>query len=576
MEQLSLFDYFATSNLELVDPAEVVITVDLNSPSTAEGDPGRKNYSYDCGEELLGARKHLSAMIKFSSEWQQAIEEDPSQAFKLVCKDELLDGFKAEQLQEEGFTSQVAYAIKLLWERVCQRPADDPKKREDYIQAVGELRKRLATAKTEDLYIQVIDQLRKEYKNARYSMYPLSLKKNPELLTYRYWLSLGKRYKTMFVVSSARTLSGYRDIYKKAFESEEGRDWIWAQRGSKGRNTAPKETVERWERKVPAEVIRQSQEPSGVSKPEDLIEQYGFRGIQFGNWVQDVAGKYHVLCGGNALADLTAILNIPKKAASLYGTLGLAFGARGTGAALAHYEPSSNIINLTKLRGGGALCHEWAHALDFNLFSYSHNHTNGRRVALSGNEPGKYLPFSISQSFKVLMKKIKEGNGVIRVAVPYPLPPEDGSYRSIINSYLERNHYDVNAALIDLKDANYRIKPKQWKDIGIMYCNILLREGRSVPTEFFIPTDESSFYIDAKQRGNYWKKDHELFARAFEAWIEDELTDRGLNNSYLVTGTRYGGPYPTGDERETINGGFREWWNKLNSSGILHDNQLWS
>ncbi|WP_282942450.1 hypothetical protein [Paenibacillus sp. RC67] len=110
-----------------------------------------------------------------------------------------------------------------------------------------------------------------------------------------------------------------------------------------------KENIERWKRMV--QVVWLSQELSSVSKPDDLIEHYGFRGIQFGLWVEDVAGRYHVLCSGNALADLAISLDIPRKEVSLYGALGLAFGARGSGDAAAHFEPSTNVMNLTKIRG---------------------------------------------------------------------------------------------------------------------------------------------------------------------------------------------------------------------------------
>ena len=47
------------------------------------------------------------------------------------------------------------------------------------------------------------------------------------------------------------------------------------------------------------------------------------------------------------------------------GSLGLAFGARGVGgknAALAHYEPDTKVINLTKYGGAGCVAHEWFHA----------------------------------------------------------------------------------------------------------------------------------------------------------------------------------------------------------------------
>ncbi|MFE5321522.1 LPD1 domain-containing protein [Paenibacillus sp. NPDC056579] len=82
-------------------------------------------------------------------------------------------------------------------------------------------------------------------------------------------------------------------------------------------------------------------------------------------------------------------------------------------------------------------------------------------------------------------------------------------------------------------------------------------------------------YLDAKARGAYWKRDHELFARAFEAWIEDELADRGMTNSYLVSDTRHGGPYPQGSERESINSAFRRMWESLSESKILCDDRLW-
>ncbi len=174
------------------------------------------------------------------------------------------------------------------------------------------------------------------------------------------------------------------------------------------------------------------------------------------------------------------------------------------------------------------------------------------------------------------MKEIKEGTGSIRVTVPNPLPLGEKNYKAGVVAYLKRSNYDINAALMSLKGSNYKIGPKQWKEIGMMYCNVLEKEGMEVPTEFFIPTDESSFYLDAKERGPYWKRDHELFARAFEAWIEDELYERGMVNSYLVSGTRYEGPYPQGNERESINRAFRNWWDVLTNSEILHDNQLWN
>lgn len=93
-------------------------------------------------------------------------------------------------------------------------------------------------------------------------------------------------------------------------------------------------------------------------------EQFGFRGVQFGNWTNDTDRQMAMDQAYDALTDLSEQLGISPRAMSLYGELGLAFGARGCGNASAHYEPVQVVINLTKTKGAGSLAHEWWHALD--------------------------------------------------------------------------------------------------------------------------------------------------------------------------------------------------------------------
>ena len=52
-----------------------------------------------------------------------------------------------------------------------------------------------------------------------------------------------------------------------------------------------------------------------------------FRGVQFGNWVKQQERQQSLNEAFDALHDLASILNIPTKAISLGGELGLAFGA---------------------------------------------------------------------------------------------------------------------------------------------------------------------------------------------------------------------------------------------------------
>lgn len=105
--------------------------------------------------------------------------------------------------------------------------------------------------------------------------------------------------------------------------------------------------------------------------PAQFNEAFGFRGVQFGNWVEDRRRQQDLNDAYDALMDLAGILDVPPKALSLNGSLGLAFGARGSGGknpAAAHYEPGQVVINLTKRAGRGSLAHEWFHAAD-NYFA---------------------------------------------------------------------------------------------------------------------------------------------------------------------------------------------------------------
>lgn len=101
--------------------------------------------------------------------------------------------------------------------------------------------------------------------------------------------------------------------------------------------------------------------------PSVFHETFGFRGVQFGNYVEGDRRQQDLNDAWDALHDLAEVLGWDPASLSLGGRLGLAFGARGRGginAAAAHYEPDQQVINLTKTRGPGSFAHEWFHALD--------------------------------------------------------------------------------------------------------------------------------------------------------------------------------------------------------------------
>ncbi len=102
---------------------------------------------------------------------------------------------------------------------------------------------------------------------------------------------------------------------------------------------------------------------------EDFREAFDFRGVEFGNWMQQKDRRQALNECYDSLMDLAMVCGVSPKALSLGGKLAMAFGARGVGKFNAHYEPDKVVINLTKTKGAGSLAHEWFHAIDnyFNM-----------------------------------------------------------------------------------------------------------------------------------------------------------------------------------------------------------------
>ncbi|EGG5220012.1 hypothetical protein HJ628_004671, partial [Salmonella enterica] len=96
-----------------------------------------------------------------------------------------------------------------------------------------------------------------------------------------------------------------------------------------------------------AERVAATLEPEQNVTPEKFSDAFGFRGVQFGNYVEGPRRQSDLNRAYDSLMDMADVLKVPAKALSLNGRLGLAFGARGKGgknAAAAHYEPGQVAI----------------------------------------------------------------------------------------------------------------------------------------------------------------------------------------------------------------------------------------
>lgn len=268
--------------------------------------------------------------------------------------------------------------------------------------------------------------------------------------------------------------------------------------------------------------------------PQMFGETFGFRGVEFGNWVEQGRRQKDLNDAFDALMDMAAVLDIPPKAISLNGELGLAFGARGGGGvnpAAAHYERSKVVINLTKKSGAGSLGHEWWHALD-NYFS--------RMRAKSGDMMTDALDVSLAsrgsqfvyqgavrkemvEAFGAVMKAIRETAIKARSAKldskrskEYWTTDPEMSARAF-ESYLISKLQDQDASNDYLANI---VDPETWKAAEAI--GFELEDSYPYPTAGEIPAIRAGF-------------DH------FFQTIETRETDKGVM-LYDITGLQKDGP----------------------------------
>jgi superfamily II DNA or RNA helicase len=229
--------------------------------------------------------------------------------------------------------------------------------------------------------------------------------------------------------------------------------------------------------------------------PEMFMDAFGFRGVEFGNWVsqgknfQERQGMLNAAF--DALSDLAGILNIPTRVISINGTLGLGLGSRGTGWASAHYEPETLVINLTKTRGAGSLAHEWFHALD--------NYFQRKR------EPGQ--------------KVVKE---------PYITYQPETYYRHKDGTKLSQTRYNEISSRSGIRNQN------DWTRVEGVRPEVEEAFSEFVKVLNDSPMRKRAELIDKGQTGGYWGKIIERAARSFENYIIAKMQQNGYSNDYLA------------------------------------------
>jgi hypothetical protein len=305
--------------------------------------------------------------------------------------------------------------------------------------------------------------------------------------------------------------------------------------------------------------------------PQTFIDVFGFRAVEFGDWLPDDERQIVLNHGYDALMDLSEAIGFMPGQLSLDGTLAIAFGARGQGGAhSAHYEPGRRVVNLTRLSGAGALAHEWGHALDHmlgdgskarleipSLTGWRTRITNCRQVLAHRGEALAGSAQAVLRSLYFRPKTRDEALAEAEKNIAIFQKNVD-AWEQAINSHrakAEEAGTKTNAAhvkkLVNGK-ADQEKGRTQWESA---------RDFALSRSEFHDFGDEpNEFYAEAAKisgSGGYWARPNELFARAFEAVVTETLKETSSSSTYLVAwaDARFypeelykGNPYPYGDD----------------------------
>lgn len=382
-----------------------------------------------------------------------------------------------------------------------------------------------------------------------------------------------------------------RNIGEKRMELEKEKS---SKKKRKGRFTPPQlEHIKR-----DGKDVRDGKNMTG----QDYLDTFKFYGGEFGNWLNEQDRQASLNMGYEAFMDLAEALEIEPSDISLGNRLSIAFGARGHGSALAHYESDREVINLTKMKGAGSLAHEWGHALDniickqLNVDGYMTENQKGEVPFIKDVvDAMNYRMATKEEIQKEVSLKQEKYIQYLKGAIEYIMPDrklneeqivqKNNLIEQIITGAKEKDTKPIEALSSLNKEITGRLIQKAERD-NIVNIQMQLHYALKVPAEKKVCTDfyNNSKVFDeefSKSDKGYWQSNVEMFARAFACYVHDKIDGRsdylcGHSEMAVVERTNDKGEielikaFPVGEERERINHEFDKLIDKMKDRGLLH------
>lgn len=516
----------------------------------------------DVGEKIGGARKDLAE--KLGSVTSEDIKSQPlSKVFPKPDFDKLIS--------EKGISRDVAILLNYLYSKIPSKPRKSYQVSrwvDKVNEVIGIYRNILEEEGGSRFAERVIDGLRKSSTFQRdYNIYSAIINQlgfgfNPGTLEIKEFSRAGDGKKTFTIVNGRYIVKDYdtleeavnglgqivdakKDKPKETkfdiYQDTKTKEYFVGKKGATGVNRIAEgfktlkeareflkinqnQLQETWDalRDIPTERRKENRDRKGIDwrkgknvDAEEFRNTFGFRGVEFGNWVNQNERQQSINEAYDALMDLASVLKLSPKSISLGGELGFAFGARGSGKYNAHYEPDKIVINLTKTKGAGSVAHEWWHGID--------NYFSRKRGVKTG-----YVTESPTQRYKT---DYVSGLGRVVVGKDESIRPEMiDAFKGVVDAI-----------------RNSKL-PERSKDLD---------KGRS---------------------NVYWSTPIEMTARAFENFVIEKLAQTGYVNDYLanlksvdewikdskgaIDATK-NYPYPLADEAHAVNESYQYFFDTI-------------
>lgn len=578
---------------------------------------------------VQGSKKELAQLLKDakqngdtvtlnSLDWD-LLEAEPRLAESLLKKRNLIGTIDWLSFKD-SMDSRTAYFIKKLYAQVASEPLAPMQliSQKNYVNAISNLRQGIESCSNYDDLVKFITQdlwlalkelppkIMQAYYHANDERKKYIAEKAPPVLSYetQVYSELGQKLYSWIAKSGNYALHEAKTgVNAKNNTVSIGNSWDWA-KPKESNTTKPKATRKPKATSVQLETTDEPQRIGGaditVNSSQELKELLNLNAVQSGKYVLNdpKSAEYHMKSTVQAFSDMADVLQMPIHELSLGGNLSIAFGARGRGGALAHYEPSQKVVNITKLRGGGSLGHELFHAID-NIINDLSTQKVGSANFFGSNNHDEMPDQELGQAFKNLVDAMTKAQVFSEKINDIFLKAYQEEFENRLDTkvLLMDTPIDYTQSADNLIENIDSVLSEYLKNVPLKNQKIFLSGGVantisqicymrflygmkdffdpststvSIPLESYL--GKSNFLKNANrldgEKGNYWSSNHELSARAFTAYLIDKLAEQGRKNDYLAI-EKGDLSFPKGKERQEINLAFDSLFKVIRDKGIF-------